>query len=82
MFSPTEEKVIKAITKRHVSVLEVANRVYKNSEKPLNPRNTVAGIIQRVNRKCLYYKLDWHIAGEGLGRHGKTVWKESLKEQK
>lgn len=75
-FSPTELAVVKIIGRRKMSISEIAEKYYEDKVPPINPRNTIAGIVIRVNLKCEYYNFDWFLNGEGTGRHGKTVWRD------
>jgi hypothetical protein len=77
MFSDTENKVLKMLGRKKLTIKELADmnfdvRVFDSSA-------VIASAIRRINKKCEYHKLDWHIAGEGLGRGGRTVWKANLK---
>ena len=76
MFSPTELKILKLINKRKVKISELAKVFYEDDSLPINPGNAISGAILRINKKCIFHDLNWYIAGYGLGRHGKTVWKE------
>lgn len=74
MFSPTEEKVLKILGKRKMTIKVLTEKYFKGQKKPYNPNNVISGAIVRINRKCEYYDIGFHVKGEGLGRHGKTVW--------
>lgn len=76
LFSPTEQQVIKLIHKKPISIGDVAEKVYRTGTVPLHPRNTIAGVVLRINRKCEYHKLNWFINGKGIGRSGKLVWRD------
>jgi hypothetical protein len=74
MFSATEERVLKILGKKKLTVKVLSEKYFKGQKKPINPSNVISGAIVRINRKCSYFGLDWYVYGEGLGRHGKTVW--------
>lgn len=74
MFSPTETRVLKILGKKKMTIKILTEKYFKGQKKPYNPNNVISGAIVRINRKCDYYNQDWYIHGEGLGRHGKTVW--------
>ncbi len=76
LFSPTEEKVLRILGKKKMTVTDIAVELYKSDKKPINPNNVVSGAIRHINRKCEYHHLAWFINGAGLGRGGKTVWKD------
>lgn len=76
MFSPTEQKIIKLIANRKIKISELADSFYEDGDEPINPGNAVSGAILRINKKCVFHDLNWYIEGEGLGRHGKKVWKK------
>ena len=80
LFSPTENELIKLLDKRVMKIGDLTEEFYSNYPvKPLNFQNIVSGAILRINKKCKYHELNWHIQGFGLGRLGKTIWKEKLK---
>ena len=81
IFSDTEKQIIELLGNRRMSILDLTEEHYKGQNPPLNPNNVVSGAIVRINKKCRYYGLDWFINGEGLGRGGKTVWKDKLKKE-
>lgn len=74
MFSPMETKILKILGKKKVSIKIIAEELFKDEKKPINPGNTVATTISRINKKCIFHKLDWFIDGKGLGRQGRVVW--------
>ena len=79
MFSPTESELIKILGNKTMKIGELTEEFYSHLIKPLNFQNIISGAILRINKKCKHHKLNWHIQGIGLGRQGKTVWKEKLK---
>lgn len=78
MFSDQEQKIIKIIGNREMSIGEVTKWFYDN-DIPFEGNNRVAAIIRRIRAKCEINKLNWTIEGEGVGRNGKVVWKEKVK---
>ncbi len=75
MFSPTETKIIEIIGKKKMTIAEITDELHDTEYRPLNANNRVSSAIRRINDKCIHYKLKWELNGEGLGRHGRTVWK-------
>ena len=73
LFSETEKELIKLLSNERVTIHDLSLGLYGVSE--MEGQNKTAGVIRRVARKCAYYKLDWTISGEGVGRTGRTVWK-------
>lgn len=77
MFSENESAIIKALGDRTLTIKELTKKHYKGSrKKPLNPTNVVACTINRINLKCRYHRLNWFINGAGIGRGGRTVWRD------
>lgn len=76
MFSPIEERVLKLLGKTEATISELAKDYFKGRKKPYDPNAVISSAVLRINRKCKYYRLDWFINSYGLGRSGKTVWKE------
>jgi hypothetical protein len=69
-----ENKVLKILGDKKLTISQLAKVYYRGSKGPVNPNNTVSGIVLRINRKVEYHNLSWFIKSAGLGRHGKTVW--------
>jgi hypothetical protein len=77
MFSELENQVLKAIgRKKRISISDIAKKI--ENSKSLDVRNLVCTTISRINKKCAYHRLDWFINGYGLGRGGRTVWKDKV----
>lgn len=77
LFSPTENKVLKILGRRKLTITEIREKFYEDEkEEPLNPNNVISSVVNRINKKVEYHNLDWFINGVGLGRGGKTVWKD------
>lgn len=74
MFSETEEKILKILGNKKMSITEVAEKFFKTSPPTLNPNATISGTVIHINKKCKFHKLTWTIDGEGMGRKGKTIW--------
>lgn len=80
LFSPTESRVIEILGKRIMKIGDLTEEFYAGyPTKPLNFQNIISGAVLRINKKCKHHKFNWCIQGVGLGRSGKTVWKEKLK---
>lgn len=76
-FSPSEQKLLKTLGKKKMSILELTDTMFKDEKKkPINGSILVGGMVTRINRKCAYHDLPWYLNGEGAGRAGKTVWHE------
>lgn len=72
LFSPLETKILKVLGKRKLSITEIVDLLF--TELQVDPSNSVSNAIRRINRKCEFNHLPWHIQGEGGGRAGRTVW--------
>lgn len=77
MFSDNEEKVLGLLGTHKMSIAELTIMFFEGEEE-FEGGNKVAGLIRRINKKCKAAGLDWMIAGEGTGRKGRVVWKESV----
>lgn len=74
IFSPNEKTILTILGRRKMSIVEITRNLYAG-KGPVSASTVVSNAIRRINFKCEYYNLDWYIAGEGMGRVGKTVWK-------
>ena len=74
MFSPNEEKVIKIIGQKTMSIIDITEKFYDHEVVGAN--NLVGAIIRRINAKCRFNNLDWFLNGEGIGRGGRKIWKD------
>lgn len=60
MFSPREEKIIKAVGQKKVSVEEICKEVFKDEDStPFEPRISITNSISRIISKCEYRNLEW-----------------------
>lgn len=75
-FSPTETHVLHILGKKKMTISEITDSVHDTEYRPLNARNKISSVIRRINIKCDFYKFNWFLDGEGLGRKGRTVWKK------
>jgi len=85
-FSNLEDKIIKLINrhKKGITISKLASKVYESvpeTEKPLNPNNSISVTVRQINAKCMRSSLKWYVDGKGLGRNGKTVWINTKIEQ-
>lgn len=78
LFSPIERKVLNLLGSKKKSIGQLADLYFLTSHKgPINPNATVSQAVLRINRKCEYHGLKWHLESDGLGRGGKTVWRKN-----
>lgn len=77
LFSPTEKRVLQLLNRRSIpiTIADLTEKFY-DGDVPMEANNGIAAAVRRINVKCEHHKLDWHIAGHGMGRAGKLVWKE------
>lgn len=73
-FSPNENKILEIVGRKKMTITEITQKFY-NGKGPVSASTIVSNAIRRINFKCEYHKLDWYIAGEGMGRVGRTVWR-------
>lgn len=76
VFSPTEERILKILGQKKMSINEIASKFLEGREVFLSDQNGVAGAVRRINEKCEKHKLPWFLNGMGSGRGGKVVWKD------
>ncbi len=74
VFSDTEQKVLKILGRRKMTIAQLAEKI-----KPdlVDPNNYLAGVVRRITRKCEHYHMTWTLKGKGAGRHGRTIWRET-----
>jgi len=76
VFSDTENQIIEIIGDKKMTIAQITKKYYsKRSETPFNAKNWIAFVVRQIAGKCKHNKLPWTLEGEGLGRHGRTVWK-------
>lgn len=75
IFSPTENKVLKLLGKRKLTIAELTLK-FHSGRPPLEANNNIAAAVRRINAKCDHHDLPWFLNGSGMGRAGKTVWKD------
>lgn len=75
IFSPTESKVLKLLGKRKLTIAELTEK-FHDGRPPLEANNNVAAAVRRINAKCEAHDLNWFLNGAGMGRAGKTVWRD------
>ena len=73
-FSPMENRVLRTLAGRKMTIADLTREIYRGRTRPLNPNNTIAGYVRRIQIKCKYNKLRWTVEGQGCGRGGRTVW--------
>lgn len=79
-FSATENKMLKILGKKKMSIAEISDKMYEGvPKKPMNAGIIVSGLISRINKKVKFYELNWHLDGLGQGRAGRTIWVEESK---
>lgn len=77
MFSDHERLVLGLLGKRRMTIADLAKK-FEGDFKNLDTQNYVASVIRRINKKCEFNGLDWMIKGEGVGRGGRTVWRDKV----
>jgi len=77
LFSPTELKVLRMLGKKKMTITEVAKKYFSRSPQHVfDPNAVVYTAIRRINKKCEFHQLPFFINGVGIGRGGRTVWKD------
>ena len=75
VFNAKEEKILKIIGKKKIRITEITKQFYGRNV-PENGAIMIASSVRQIANKAKWKRLDWRIQGEGLGRRGRTVWKE------
>ena len=68
MFSSREEEVLKALGSKTLTFGEIANRVFKKVEMPIDSGIKMNNSVKRINNKCEVYGLDWYLHEEKRDR--------------
>jgi hypothetical protein len=76
MFSPLENKILKVLGHRKLTILEITRLVHEHKRQPFGANNGIGFAIRKINKKCKYHKLNWFLNGMGYGRGGRTVWRD------
>lgn len=75
MFSPNEEKILKILGRKKMTITAITKKFYGENH-PVDANNNIAGTLRRIRKKCTYdFKCTFNLSGEGRGRGGRTVWK-------
>lgn len=75
MFSDNEEKVLKILGNKKMSITEITHEFF-DGDVPFEGSNRVAGVVRRIESKVNGSDLSWTLEGEGTGRKGKVIWKK------
>lgn len=75
LFSAREQKILAIIGKKKVTIAHITMKLFGKDQVPWMANN-VAGAVRRIAMKCQYHDVDWTLEGEGIGRLGRTVWRE------
>lgn len=76
LFSPNEERILKILGRKKMSIKQIAAKFLEGREVFLSDQNGVAGTVRRINEKCEKHELPWFLNGMGSGRGGRVVWKD------
>lgn len=64
MFSDRENKIIKIIGKKTLTIAQIAERLWSKGQEPFDDNIAVSNCTRRIIKKCQVNKLEWT-----LGRH-------------
>lgn len=78
MFSPNEEKIIEIVGDKKMTIGSITEKLYRGQKAPVSAGTVVSNAVHRINSKCEYHKLKWFLNGCGVGRLGKTIWKDKM----
>lgn len=77
IFSPTEAKILKILGRRKLTITELTEKFHEG-KPPAEANNTIAAAVRRIRMKTLVHDLNWTIHSFGMGRAGKTVWRDKI----
>lgn len=85
MFSYAEERVIKILGHRKLTIHAIAEKYYDSKdhhlEPPMDPQNYISRVVRRISTKCEHFNLKWTIVGERING-SRTVWRKPLKSKR
>lgn len=59
VFSEREQKIIKIIGRKKVTLNEISIELFRTGDKPFDTDISVANSVRRIIKKCSFHKLDW-----------------------
>lgn len=59
MFSEREEKIIKIIGRKKITISDIDESLFTDETRPLDSTIHVANSVSRIIEKCEYHKLNW-----------------------
>lgn len=74
MFSPSEQKILKILGRKKMTVTQITVELYRDRPQ-IHGNIVVNNCVNRIIKKCTVKKLDWTLETEGCGRNGKSVKK-------
>lgn len=77
IFSPTEAKILKLLGKRKLTITELTEK-FHDGHPPAEANNNIAAAVRRIRLKTVVHDLNWTIKSFGMGRAGKTVWRDKI----
>lgn len=80
IFSPLEHEILTTLGRRRMTIAELTEKV--SPEGGPFAAGSITSAIRRINLKCEWHELDWYLKGEGLGRGGRTIWREKVQPTK
>ena len=65
VFSDLEQKIIRAIGNKNISIEEICIKVFRNDrDAPFDKKITVSNSIRRIIQKCIWYNVGWTLVKE------------------
>ncbi len=75
LFSPREQQVLKILGNRKMTITKITDKMFSEKDRE-GANNGVAQAVRLINVKCEHHKLPWFLNGAGIGRGGKTIWRD------
>ena len=59
VFSEREQKIIKIIGRKKITLSDISTELFKDGCKPFDTDISVANSVRRIIKKCSFHALDW-----------------------
>lgn len=78
VFSDREQKIIKIIGRKKVTLNEIAVELFKEGNEPFESDIAVGNSVRRIIKKCTHHNLEWNL--NKIREHNKLlIKKEKIK---
>lgn len=78
-FSDRERLILRVIGNKKMTIGEITEKVFYNSESLVFDREvSISNAIRRIIKKCEHYKLDWTLKRNKSGHNHLIITKEKV----